>query len=255
VGLGSAVSAYDAGGFHAINVMTEERALRIHALQHVPFEGLGHIAPWITAQGHHLTRTRLYAGEALPSPKDFDRLIIMGGPMNIYEDEQYPWLIREKALINQAIDAGKSLVGICLGAQLLADALGSPVFAGPEKEIGWWPISLTTAGKNCELLRGLPDRATVFHWHGDTFDLPQGAVHLAESAACGQQAFLFDNRILGLQFHLESTPATVGEILTHCGHELGSGRYVQTEAEIFAASPERFQQINSLMETLLTRLP
>jgi GMP synthase-like glutamine amidotransferase len=229
--------------------------LRIHAVQHVPFEGLGHIAQWITAQEHPLTLTRLYAGETLPAPKDFDRLIIMGGPMNIYEDEQYPWLIQEKTLINQAIDSGKSIVGICLGAQLLADALGSPVFAGPEKEIGWWPISLTEAGKNTALLRDLPDRTTVFHWHGDTFDLPRGAVHLAESAACGQQAFLYDHRILGLQFHLESTPATVGEILTHCGHELVTGRYIQTEAEIVAASPACFQQINSLLETLLTRLP
>jgi len=232
----------------------EVEKLRIHALQHVAFEGLGHIGQWIADQSHQLTLTRLYAGEALPRPDAFDRLIIMGGPMNIYEDEQYPWLTGEKALIRAAIDAGKSAVGICLGAQLLADALGSPVFAGQEKEIGWLPISLTGAGQETDLLRGLPDQLTVFHWHGDTFNLPSGAVHLAESTACAQQAFLYDNRILGLQCHLESTPETVRQILAHCRHELVPGPYIQTEAQIVAASPECYQHINSLLETLLTRL-
>lgn len=229
--------------------------MRIHALQHVPFEGLGHIEQWIAAQGHQLTRSRLYDGETLPELHDFDRLLIMGGPMNIYEDEQYPWLTGEKALIRAAIASGKSAVGICLGAQLLADALGSPVFAGRDKEIGWLPITLTEAGKASDLLRGLPERAIVFHWHGDTFNLPAGAVLLAESEGCPCQAFLFDNRILGLQFHLESTPETVQQILAHCGEELVAGRYIQTEAEIKAAAPELYQQINRLLETLLTRLP
>ena len=229
--------------------------MRIHTLQHVAFEGLGSIGQWINDQGHQLTLTRLYAGDALPQPDAIDRLIIMGGPMNIYEDEQYPWLTGEKALIRTVIDAGKSAVGICLGAQLLADALGSPVFAGPEKEIGWLPITFTEAGKKTALLSGLPDQATVFHWHGDTFNLPPGAVHLAESAGCRQQAFLYDNRILGLQCHLESTPETVQKILAHCHDELVPGRYIQTAAEIAGASPERYQHINSLMATLLTRLP
>lgn len=228
--------------------------MRIHALQHVAFEGLGSIGQWIRAQGHHLTLTRLYAGDPLPHLEDFDRLIIMGGPMNIYEDELYPWLTGEKVLISNVIDAGKSAVGICLGAQLLADALGSPVFAGPEKEIGWLPITVTEAGKKTALLSGLPDQAIVFHWHGDTFNLPQGAVHLAASAGCCQQAFLYENRILGLQCHLESTPETVREILVHCHNELVPGRYIQTAAEIAGAPPERYLHINSLMATLLTRL-
>jgi len=233
----------------------EVSTLRIHAVQHVAFEGLGHIGQWITDQGHQLTLTRLYAGESLPPVNDFDRLIVMGGPMNIYEDAHYPWLTGEKVLIRQTIDAGKSAVGICLGAQLLADALGSPVFAGQEKEIGWLPITLTEAGKNTGLLAGFPDQVTVLHWHGDTFNLPAGAVHLAESAACAQQAFLYDNRILGLQCHLESTPETVRQILAHCHGELVEGRYIQTAAQIAAASPARYQHINSLLETLLPRLP
>jgi GMP synthase-like glutamine amidotransferase len=229
--------------------------LRIHALLHVPFEGLGSIEQWITANGHHLSRTRLFAGEELPRSTAFDRLIIMGGPMNIYEEAQHPWLKAEKRLIREAIAAGKSVVGICLGAQLLADALGAPVFAGPHKEIGWLPITLTKAGKHSDLLRGMPEYMTVFHWHGDTFDIPPGAVHLAESEGCGSQAFLYDNRILGLQFHLESTPETVTQIVAHCRSELIPGTYIQSEADIVSVAPQYFAQNNILLETLLSRLP
>lgn len=232
----------------------EGAAIRIHAVQHVPFEGLGHIGTWIKDQGHRLTLTRLYAGEQLPRPEAFDRLVILGGPMNIYEDDRYPWLARERELIREVVDTGKSAVGICLGAQLLADALGSPVFAGKEKEIGWWPITLTGEGKNSGFLDGLPERPTVFHWHGDTFDIPKGAVHLAESEGCTSQAFVYDNRILGLQFHLESTPETVRELLTHCGQELVPGPYIQSEARIIAAEDGLYRGINELLETLLNRL-
>jgi GMP synthase-like glutamine amidotransferase len=232
----------------------KESAMRIHALQHVDFEGLGHIGEWVAARGHALTLTRQYAGDPLPRPDDFDRLVIMGGPMNIYEDDRYPWLAGERALIREAVTAGKSAVGICLGAQLLADALGSPVFAGPNKEIGWWPIQLTEEGKRPGLLNGLPDAPVVFHWHGDTFNIPKGAVHLATSEGCPSQAFVYDNRILGLQFHLESTPETVEAILAHCGDELVSGRYIQTETQIRAAGPTHFPTINRLIETLLDRL-
>jgi len=228
--------------------------MHIHALQHVDFEGLGHIGRWIADQGHSLTLTRLYAGDPLPRLEDFDRLVIMGGPMNIYEDDKYPWLAAERALIREAIAAGKSAVGICLGAQLLADALGSPVFFWKNKEIGWWPIRLTEAGKRSGFLADLPEAPTVFHWHGDTFNIPAGAVHLAESEGCTSQAFLYDNRILGLQFHLESTPETVREIVTHCGHELVEGTYIQSAAEITAADSALFTAINRLLETLLNRL-
>ena len=228
--------------------------MRLHALQHVPFEGLGTIANWVLEQGHQLTSTQFYKAGTLPSMQDFDGLIIMGGPMNIYEDNSYPWLAAERRFIKEAVDAGKSAVGICLGAQLLADALGSPVFAGKEKEIGWWPISLTEDGKKSQLCSGLPPAATVFHWHGDTFNIPKGAVHLAESQGCSSQAFLFEDRILGLQFHLEATPETVDEILAHCSNELKPAKYIQTKDQIKAAPKVRFQSINTMLNTLLTRL-
>lgn len=228
--------------------------MRIHALQHVAFEGLGYIGQWIADHGHSLTLTRLYAGEPLPVLADVDRLVIMGGPMNIYEDDRYPWLPGERQFIRQAIDAGKSAVGVCLGAQLLADALGSRVVAGAHKEIGWWPIRMTEAGRRSGFLDDLPAQTTVFHWHGDTFAVPADAIHLAESEGCMSQAFLYDHRILGLQFHLESTPATVQALLDHCRDELVPGRYIQTANEISAADPEMFAGINRLLTTLLDRL-
>ena len=229
--------------------------MRIHVLQHVPFEGLGHIGAWIRRHGHRLTLSRLYAGAELPTPEDFDRLVILGGPMNIYEEPAYPWLVAEKALIRATIAAGKSAVGICLGAQLLADALGSPVYAGTDKEIGWFPVRLTGVGRQTPLCHDLPPETTVFHWHGDTFDLPPGAIHLAESDACVNQAFLANDRLLGLQFHLESTPDTVEQILTHCRDELVPGPFMQTAEQIGQGDPERFAHINALLETLLDRLP
>jgi GMP synthase-like glutamine amidotransferase len=233
----------------------ELNPVRIHVLQHVPFEGLGHIDSWIRHRGHRLTLSRLYEESKLPDPAAFDRLVILGGPMNIYEEAAYPWLAEEKALIRATVAAGKSAVGICLGAQLLADGLGSQVYAGRHREIGWFPVRLTAAGRRSAWSEGLPAETTVFHWHGDTFDLPSGAVHLFESEACANQAFLCDNRILGLQFHLESTPETVRQLLTHCRDELVPGPFIQSGAQIADIVPERFARINTLLETLLDRLP
>ena len=228
--------------------------MRIHGLQHVAFEGPGHIEQWVADHGHVLTMTRLYAGDSLPDPADFDRLVIMGGPMNIYEDRDYPWLAGERAFLRRVIAAGKSAVGVCLGAQLLADALGSRVYAGRHKEIGWLPIRVTEAGGQSRLFQGLPTEPVVFHWHGDTFDVPKGAVHLAASEGCGSQAFLFENRILGLQFHLESTPDTVREILDHCGDELLGGPFIQSADQIKTADPALFAANNQLLENLINRL-
>lgn len=229
--------------------------MRVHAIQHVDFEGLGHIGQWIASRGHRLTLTRMDLDEPLPAQDAYDRLVVMGGPMNIHEDGKFPWLAAERDFIRDAVRAGKTAVGICLGAQLLADALGSPVFSGPHKEIGWFPIRLTEAGQRSPLLAGVPPEATVFHWHGDTFPIPPNAVHLAASLACESQAFLHDGRILGLQFHLESTPETVRQLLARCGEELVDGPYIQAAARIEAQPAESFAAINRLLETLLDRLP
>ena len=227
--------------------------MKIHYLQHVPFEGLGSIEAWARQHQHTLSVTRLYQNDPWPLLEDFDWLIVMGGPMNIYEESQYPWLIQEKQFIKQAIAQDKTVIGICLGSQLIADILGSPVYSGKYKEIGWFPIELTTEAINSQLFQAFSPQLTVFHWHGDTFDLPPGATRLAYSEACQNQAFLYGNKVLGLQFHLESTSASVTQMLKHCSDELVEGKYIQTSADLLA-SDQHFMTINDVMNTILDRL-
>ncbi|MDP3294685.1 MAG: type 1 glutamine amidotransferase [Nevskia sp.] len=207
--------------------------MRVHWLQHADFEGLGGIEAWLTARGHTITGTRLQHGETLPEPAAFDALMVMGGPMNIYQHELHPWLRTEKALIRAAIAQGRRVLGICLGAQLIADVLGGPVSRSAEPEIGWFPLQLTAEGRAHPLLAGLPAEFTSFHWHGDTYALPPGATRLIESAACAQQAFAWDgSRVLGLQFHPEVTQAEAVEWFRH--ESLTPSRYVQTAESILA---------------------
>lgn len=228
--------------------------MRIHCLQHVPFEGPAAIADWAAARGHLLSLTRLYAGEKLPGIEEYDWLLIMGGPMNIYQERQYPWLKEEKACIDRALAAGKTLLGICLGAQLLADRLGSPVYAGPEREIGWWPLRLTEAGRRSLLFGDLDQTLSAYHWHGDTFDLPAGATCLASSAVCAQQAFLYDQRVLGLQFHFEVTQQAVRRLIDHCGDEIVAGRYVQSAEQMLAVPETSFARLHRSLFSVLDRL-
>ena len=229
--------------------------LRIHYFQHVPFEGLACIEDWVHQHGHTLSATLWFeAGPLLPALDQIDWLIVMGGPMGVYEEQRFPWLRREQAFIRQAIDAGKTVLGICLGAQLIASALGSAVYPAAQREIGWWPIRKTEAGRVFPLFADLPEELTVFHWHGDTFDLPAGAVHLADSAACVQQAFAFGERVLALQFHFEVTPASVRQIVRAVPDDLaGDSAFIQSEAKIFA-NIHHADDNNRIMAALLQRL-
>jgi len=222
--------------------------VKIHALQHVPFEGLGHIAAWAKALRYPVSVTRMDLGDPYPVLDELDCLIILGGPMNIYEEDRFPWLGMEKRFIAQAIAAHKKVLGICLGSQLIADVLGAKVYAGKSKEIGWFPIQITAAGRT--LFTTLPADLTVFHWHGDTFEMPAGAIHIATSAACPNQAFLFDNHVLGLQFHLEATPASVQALVENCGDELVEGPFIQTAGEILGQT-DMFTVIHRVMGDLL----
>ncbi|MFT3952055.1 MAG: type 1 glutamine amidotransferase [Oscillospiraceae bacterium] len=172
--------------------------MTIQYLQHIEFENPGSILTWASEKGVTVNRTLLFAGEVLPQPDAFDWLVVMGGPMNIYEEDKYPWLAAEKALIRAAAGAGKTIIGLCLGAQLIADALGGKVTRNPAVEIGWHTIKLTDAARRSEKLSFLPDEAVVFQWHGDTFStLPTNAVQLAESEACANQAFCVGDQSTG----------------------------------------------------------
>jgi GMP synthase-like glutamine amidotransferase len=229
--------------------------MRIQVLQHVPFEGPAGIADWAASRGHPLAVARLYCGDPLPALDAFDRLAVMGGPMGIYDEQDHPWLVPEKAFLAAAIQAGKNIVGVCLGAQLLADRLGARVVRNPQKEIGWLPIELTPEALADPVFGPLAPGLTVYHWHGDTFPLPRGATHLARSAGCEHQAFLYQGRVLGLQFHLETTPESLAALATHCADEIVPGPYVQDAATMLAAQPADYARIHSAMSGLLDRLP
>ncbi|MBI2480305.1 MAG: amidotransferase [Planctomycetia bacterium] len=227
--------------------------MRIHYLQHVPFEGLGSMQPVLLAAGHTITVSRLYEAAALPTTEQFDWLIVMGGPMGVYDEREYPWLDTEKRLIENAIEDDKIVLGVCLGAQLIASVLGASVYANSHKEIGWFPVERTAAAAASGLGGTVPASVEAFHWHGDTFDLPAGALHLARSAACENQAFVYRQRILGLQFHLETTRESAEALIENCGHELVGGPYLQS-AEAMLSGDERFTRINQVMKDLLERL-
>jgi GMP synthase-like glutamine amidotransferase len=226
--------------------------MRIHYLQHVPFEDLANIESWARSRGHDLSRTLLFSDEKLPEMDHFDWLIIMGGPMNIYEDEKYPWLAREKEFIRQAIASDKIVLGICLGAQLIADVLGSSVRKNECREIGWFAVSLTEEGISSNIFSVLPERFVALHWHGDTFAIPPGAVRIAESRACANQAFI-KGKAIGLQFHLEPSRDSIDHLLENCADELTDGPFVQSQEDL-SAHPERLIQIQDLMEKLLDRV-
>lgn len=208
--------------------------MKILCLKHIAFEGPGALALWAQALGHELVVESVFQNKPLPSPETFDALFIMGGPMNVDEDAIYPWLTKEKTYIRGAIAAGKYVIGVCLGAQLIARALGANVSQGANKEIGWFPIQRTS---DCPESLALPDELRVLHWHGDTFDIPTGAKQIALSEACPNQGFLYRDRVLALQCHLEMTPQSLALLITACSNELVDAPYIQ-DAETMLAEPE-----------------
>ena len=209
---------------------------------------------WFRGRGATVTATHLYRGESLPAPGAFDWLVVMGGGMSVNDERELPWLVPEKSLVRDAIAADKRVLGICLGAQMIASALGARVYKNTTKEIGWWPLTREPGAAAHALGAALPDGAEVFHWHGETFDLPPGGVRLARSAACLNQAIAVGPRVLGLQFHLETTEASARELIAGSASDLATpGSFVQTP-EAMLARPERFAALNAQMARVLETL-
>ena len=156
--------------------------MRAHCLQHVPFEGLGSIEQWLRSSGYEVTNTPFFQTTELPDLKNIDLLIVMGGPMSCEDKDEFPWLVQEKQFIRRAIEVGKPVLGVCLGAQLIANAMGAQIYLNPVKEIGWFPIQ--GFPPLVESTFSFPSLVDVFHWHSETFDLPSGAIHLARSEGC-----------------------------------------------------------------------
>lgn len=226
--------------------------MRAHYFQHVPFEGLGSIEPWLNLNGYELTNTRFFESDELPDPDSVDLLVVMGGPMSVNDEKRFSWLYREKQFVRKVIESGKPVLGVCLGAQIIASAMGARVFPNPVKEIGWFPIH-AVAPEDESAFR-FPSSEVVFHWHGETFDLPPGAIRLARSEGCDNQAFQLGKRVIGLQFHLETTPESAKEIVSNCRGELVTAKYVQTEEEIVSMHSSRYKSINDLMSRVLSFL-
>ena len=208
--------------------------LKIRCFMHVPFEGPGVMADRIQEKGHRLEYTRFYEGESLPDASEVDLLIIMGGPMNVFDYHMHGWMQEEIDWVGEFIRSGKPVLGICLGAQIIAAALGEDVYPGPEKEIGWHNLQFLPSLGEFRIFKALPVARKVFHWHGDTFNIPKGAMRIASSQLFPNQGFIYERRVVALQFHLEMTPDAVKGMIDMCGDELVEGNYIQSAKEILA---------------------
>jgi len=212
--------------------------VRIHCLQHLKNETLGNIGTWIARKGYKLTKTLLYEDSVFPDPEEFDLLLIMGGTMSVYQEEEYSWLKPEKEFVRKVIETGKPVLGSCFGAQMIANVLGGKVTENPDNEIGWHTVR-SMEGKSPSDIRSLKlpscmfPKFTGFMWHGDTFEIPAGAMKLFESEACPNQGFIYNGNILGLQFHPEADREWVRNLIKDSGHELVPGKYIQSEKEIY----------------------
>ena len=225
-------------------------SLKLHYLQHVPFEDLANIETWAKGKGHKISKTQFFSGQPLPDTNEFDWLVVMGGPMNIYEEQKYPWLVDEKKFIEKAIKDRKVVLGICLGAQLIADVLGGSVYKNRYAEIGWFPVSLTGEARETALFQTLPNEFITFQWHGDTFDIPPGCRKIAENDICANQAFEYNEHVVGLQFHLESSPRSIERLIRNCADEIVDGKYIQT-AEEMRGQTGYMTEINRTLALLL----
>jgi GMP synthase-like glutamine amidotransferase len=224
--------------------------MRVHYLQHAKCDEPGSIRQILKSRGHTLTSTCLYLDEPLPEINDFDWLIILGGDMGVHDEDDFPWLMREKTFIKIAIKAGKLILGICLGSQLIAHVLGARVGRNKHKEIGWFPIIPLAGIKESILADVITNQIEVFHWHKDTFDLPDGSVSIAESQACSNQGFVHGRRVVGLQFHPEITKDSAGAFFQECGEVLERGPYIQPSARILS-NDQGFTQSARLMAAVL----
>jgi GMP synthase (glutamine-hydrolysing) len=227
--------------------------MRALVLQHIACEPPGAYEDVLHERGWELERVELDEGDTLPDWQTFGAIIAMGGPMSVNDEQELPWLRAEKELIANAVEAGLPFFGACLGVQLLASALGAPVFPGPAPEIGLLPVRLTAEARSDPVFADLPAELLTFQWHGDTFDLPPGATLLADSPAYAHQAFRFGTYAYGVQFHLEVSPemarewADVPEYAASLESVLGAGAARPLIDELAARADELQVHARSLI--------
>jgi len=226
--------------------------MRVHVIRHVPFEGPGLIAEWAARRKHRLTES-IALTEEFPRFDEVELVVVMGGPMAADDRDTSPWLAAERRYLTRAVSQGTSVLGVCLGAQILAEVAGGHIRRNDQPEIGWFPVHAPSAGASDPVFKAFPDGLVVGHWHSDTFDLPPGAHAALSSEATPNQAFtLQGGRLVGLQFHLEWTSETLELLVAECGSELaGGGRYVTTPEELLAEAQERIPACRDALFDLL----
>ena len=227
-------------------------AATIALFQHAASEGPGRVASWLEERGAQLEVVRWWESPAPKATAHWAGVVILGGAMNIYQHRDHPWLVEEKRLLGQLLARNLPILGICLGAQLLADQLGSRVVQNAEQEIGWWPVRFTDEARR--VFPHLPSDCTVLHWHGDTFALPPESIRLAESTACGEQGFVWRDRVVGVQFHPEVNTALLEDFCGEGGEAWPTGSFVQSRATLLQDGPRHFAQAQGLLDGLLDRV-
>lgn len=226
--------------------------MNIHFLQHIPFEDLGALGEWVYAPGNKVTSTRLYEESKLPFVDLFDVLIILGGPMSVHDEDRYRWLLAEKTLIQKAIEKGKKVIGICLGAQLIAEVMGATVSLNAEPEIGWFPVNLTDEALAHPAFNGFEKQINAFHWHGEFFNTPHNAIAIGKSDACANQGFIWNNQVLALQFHLEISTQSIEGLIHNCSEDLiNAGTYVQDSSQLLRS--DLVEESNKAMLKLVSQ--
>jgi GMP synthase-like glutamine amidotransferase len=203
----------------------------IVTLLHAFFEKPGYISNWAEQNDFEIEEIHCWKSPEYPDPKDVKRLLIMGGPMGVYEAKDYLWMLDEIRFIRAVIDAGNNVLGICLGSQLISAAMGAKVYPNDQPEIGWFEVRWNEAAYKHPLTYGVSSHSKVFHYHGDTFDLPEDAVLLASSKGCKHQAYALGNNVLALQFHMEVNHELLEDMLFH-GDELVPDTFVQSKKQI-----------------------
>lgn len=223
-------------------------------IKHIDKEGPGRLGGFLSSKGILPDVIELENGDHVPrNPDDYRFIIILGGPMNVYEEDKYPYLKDEDRFIKDAIKRGIPILGICLGAQLIAKAAGAKVLANPVKEIGWYNVQLTKEGLEDPLFRGLDKEFSVFQWHGDTFFIPEGGVMLAGSILCKNQAFRYRSAY-GLQFHVEVTEGMINEWIGSYKGELNSLKNIIDPAQIIGETPKEMPAYTKNSKTIFKNL-
>lgn len=229
--------------------------METYIFQHVEFEGPGILLKLLKDRGHNVHIVKLFAGDPIPHEDDVDFAIIMGGPMSVLDEADHPYFVREKELCRDMVQLSKPLLGICLGAQMIASAFRAAILKAPEKEIGWHPVKWGEKSK--AFAKGF-GTVNAFHWHGQMFKVPKEATWLAGSEGCENQAFRLGSAI-ALQFHLEATPDSIASILKNCAEEHAEAldakcKFVQDEKEIKELTAKYVEDANKFMNTILDEM-